>query len=74
MLRVGETGRIPLKSKKVPILVFQGKEVREAQSEGEKWELLNSIKGDAIILAVWPGEWKSDTFILDKKMALEVLK
>lgn len=74
MLRNDETDRIPLAAKTVPVIVFRKGEVLQAQTINEKIVLLESCTKRDTVIAVWPGQWKSDTFIVDKAIALKKLK
>lgn len=74
MLREGETQQIPLAAKTVPVIVFRKGKVLQAQTANEKIVLLKTCTKKDTIIAVWPGQWKSDTFIVDKTIALKKLE
>ena len=62
-----ETGCFPYRSKVVCYmeLTSDGK-IKQLSTTNEKLEAyLNAKSGVSQILAVWPGKWRSDLFIID---------
>ncbi len=62
-----EAGCFPYSSKLVCYIeVFSNGETRQLAHAGEKIEAYcNARDGKSKIIAVWPGKWRSDMFIID---------
>ena len=74
MIRTGETRKIPLRAETIPLITFKNGRVIEAQSDTGKIALLKQCSDTDTIIAVWPGLWHTDTFIVDRAIALEMLE
>ena len=57
---------VPIEMKTIPVIVVSNGVVKEAQTVTDKITLLDNAKDEDTILAVWPGKWRSDTFILNR--------
>ncbi len=73
MIRTGETANLPLKSQRVPLLLIHKGELTEAQGVMDKRKLLQKYVIGDLLLAVWPGQWSSDTFIVDLLEAAKMI-
>lgn len=62
-----ETGCFPYRSKLVCYIeVSNDGNIKQLSSQNEKIQAyLNAKAGTSKILAVWPGQWRSDLFIID---------
>jgi hypothetical protein len=69
----GFAGQFPFGSKLVPFIMIKGGETISANDRRGKLDMLAQRGGK--ILAVWPGQWSSDAFVVDdRKAALRVLE
>lgn len=66
-----ETGCFPYGSKRVCFIeVFPDGNVRQVSSDKEKKEAFeHALCEKSKLLAVWPGQWRSDLFVIDDLMA-----
>lgn len=62
-----EAGCFPYRSKVVCYMeVFPDGNIRQLKETNEKLEAyMNANSGRSTIYAVWPGQWRSDLFIVD---------
>lgn len=62
-----ETGCFPYRSKLVCFMeLSEDGEIHQLKDIGDKRRAYyNAIDGKSKILAVWPGNWRSDLFIID---------
>lgn len=62
-----ETGCFPYRSKLVCYMELSNDgNIKQLSSQNEKIQAyLNAKAGTSKILAVWPGQWRSDLFIID---------
>ncbi len=62
-----EAGCFPYGSKLVCYIeVFPNGEVRQISTKAEKKEALQNVLSDkSKLFAVWPGQWRSDLFLID---------
>jgi len=62
-----ETGCFPYGSKRVCFMeLFPNGELKQLNTDNEKLDALaNANYGRSKIVAVWPGNWRSDLFIVD---------
>ena len=62
-----ETGCFPYRSKLVCYMELTNDgNIKQLSNKNEKFEAyLNAKAGNSQILAVWPGQWRSDLFIID---------
>lgn len=62
-----ETGCFPYGSKLVCYIeVYNSGKVRQLTDKSEKYHaFLNAMSGASTLYAVWPGNWRSDLFIID---------
>ena len=62
-----ETGCFPYRSKLVCYMELSNDgNIKQLSTKSEKLEAyLNAKSGNSRILAVWPGQWRSDLFIID---------
>ena len=62
-----ETGCFPYRSKLVCYMELTNDgNIKQLSNKNEKLEAyLNAKAGNSQILAVWPGQWRSDLFIID---------
>ncbi len=62
-----ETGCFPYRSKAVCFMQLSPNgELKQLTDRKEKWDAYYEAKlGNCQIVAVWPGQWRSDLFIID---------
>ena len=62
-----ETGCFPYRSKLVCYMELTNDgDIKQLSTKNEKFQAyLNAKAGISKILAVWPGQWRSDLFIID---------
>lgn len=67
MLSAKETGCFPYKSKIVCYMELSNEgSIKQLSTKDEKFQAyINAKAGASKILAVWPGRWRSDLFIVD---------
>lgn len=64
----------PFRSQSVTLLRITGdRQVTQAYNVGEKQDLLRSLGGDDLLIAVWTGRWHSDAFAVDVDDVREAL-
>lgn len=66
-LRLASEAPYPYRSNRAPfiLLTLESGEMSIGQTPREKRELLFVARHGDLILSVWPGEWRSDVFIID---------
>ena len=62
-----ETGCFPYRSKLVCYMELSNDgSIKQLSTKNEKFQAyLNAKAGNSQILAVWPGQWRSDLFLID---------
>ena len=70
-----DTDNLPLKARTVPlILIKKDLSIQTAQDVTEKKSLMGKHEEGDILLSVWPGQWRSDVFVVTKENATKLLQ
>lgn len=64
---------VPIRSDRVPLIVVTPREVMYASRLGDKRAMVARLHRAHVLMAAWPGEWRTDVFVLDHARARAVL-
>jgi hypothetical protein len=66
--KTSEVAVFPYKPSTVPFILITDNTIIYAQTPDQKKQVLTMKSDKDILLAIWPGSWRSDIFIVDNNL------